>query len=227
MQNCRIKSLQDNISALAYGGGYTTIMEQLKCTEEEANKIVRNYEEGFQGTTAFARRGEAFVKKHGYILMCTLTGHRMHWWDHEVWKQRQESFTPEFWERYKRIKQQWENSGPHSKWETPPREIAEVKQHARAGSKWGRLARNAPPQGTSACMTKEATTNIFNWIVDNGHFGKILCCALVHDETNWEYPKEVVDFPNIVKSMMEASAAKYCKSIEIPAEASVGDHWIH
>lgn len=31
-------------------------------------------------------------------------------------------------------------------------------------------------------MTKEAVTNIFNWIVDNGYFGKILCCVLVHDK---------------------------------------------
>ena len=50
---------------------------------------------------------------------------------------------------------------------------------------------------------------------------------MVHDETNWEYPKEVTEFPKVVKTMMESAAAKYCKSIEIPAEASVGDHWIH
>ena len=76
-------------------------------------------------------------------------------------------------------------------------------------------------------MTKEATLNIFNWIVDNGYFGKILCCALVHDETNWEFPEEIKEFPTIVKQTMEASAAKYCKSIEIPADASVSDHWVH
>lgn len=46
-------------------------------------------------------------------------------------------------------------------------------------------------------------------------------------ETNWEFPKEIEDFPNIVKHMMEASAAKFCESIEIPAETSVGTHWIH
>lgn len=202
--------------ALAYGGGYTTIMEQLKCTEEEAKKIIANYEEGFKGTTEFAKKGSAFVRKNGYILMCPLTGHRMHWWDHNEWVERQKSFTKEFWEEYKT-----KHKG------TGDAVAREVSMHFRAASKWDRLARNAPPQGTSACMTKEATTNIFNWIVDNGYFGKILLCALVHDETNWEFPSEITEFPGIVKSMMEASAAKYCKSIEIPAEASVGDHWIH
>lgn len=202
--------------ALAYGGGYTTIMQQLKCSEEEAKQIVANYEEGFKGTTEFAKKGSAFVRKNGYILMCPLTGHRMYWWDHDRWLERQKSFTQEFWEEYRN-----KHKGTNDV-------IAqEVSMHFRAASKYDRLARNAPPQGTSAVMTKEATTNIFHWIINNGYFGKILCCALVHDETNWEYPEEVKEFPNIVKSMMENSAAKYCKSLEIPAESSVGPHWIH
>ena len=202
--------------ALAYGGGYTTIMQQLKCSEEEAKQIVANYEEGFKGTTEFAKKGSAFVRKNGYILMCPLTGHRMYWWDHDKWLERQKSFTQDFWEDY-RNKHKGTNDA-----------IAqEVSMHFRAASKYDRLARNAPPQGTSAVMTKEATTNIFHWIINNGYFGKILCCALVHDETNWEYPEEVKEFPNIVKSMMENSAAKYCKSLEIPAESSIGSHWIH
>lgn len=46
-------------------------------------------------------------------------------------------------------------------------------------------------------------------------------------ETNWEYPKELKEFPNIVSKTMEESAAKYCKSLPIPAEASVGEYWIH
>ena len=202
--------------ALAYGGGYTTIMQQLKCSEEEAKTIVKNYEEGFKGTTEFARKGSAFVRKNGYILMCPLTGHRMYWWDHKEWLKRQKSFTQEFWEEYRT-----EHKG------TGDAIAKEVSMHFRAASKWDRLARNAPPQGTSACMTKEATTNIFNWIVANGYFGKIRCCAVVHDETNWEFPKEVKEFPYIVKSKMEEAAAKYCKSIEIPAEAEVESFWKH
>ena len=148
--------------------------------------------------------------------MCPQTGHKMYWWDHKDWLAEQESFTNEFWEDYRA-----NHKG------TGDAVALQVSRHFRAASKWDRLARNAPPQGTSAIMTKEATTNIFNWIVDNGYFNKILLVAMVHDETNWEYPKEVKGFPNIVESMMEEAAAKYCKSIEIPAEASVGTHWIH
>jgi len=202
--------------ALAYGGGYTTIMQQLKCSEEEALTIVKNYEEGFKGTVEFAKRGAAFVRKNGYILICPLTGHKMYWWDHDVWLARQQSFTPEFWEEYRQF-----HKG------TGDEVALMVSSHFRAASKWDRLARNAPPQGTSAAMTKEAVTDIFNWIVENKYFGKILCCALVHDETCWEFPKEVKEFPNIVQQKMEESAAKYCKSLPIPAEAEVSDHWVH
>ena len=102
-----------------------------------------------------------------------------------------------------------------------------VSMHFKAASKYDRLARNAPAQGTSAIMTKVAVTDIFNWIVDNGYFGIIHCCVLVHDETNWDYPKEVTVFPSIVQSCMEKAAAQFCKSLKIPAEPAVGDHWIH
>lgn len=157
--------------ALAYGGGHTTIMQQLKCSEEEALNIVKNYEEGFKGTVEFAKRGAAFVRKNGYILMCPQTGHKMYWWDHKQWLDRQKSFTKEFWEDYR---ENHKGTGD---------EIAiMVSKHFRAASKWDRLARNAPPQGTSAIMTKEAVISIFNWIVENKYFGKILCCALVHDK---------------------------------------------
>lgn len=46
-------------------------------------------------------------------------------------------------------------------------------------------------------------------------------------EANWEYPETLENFHEILVGKMEASAAKYCKKLPIPADASVGDHWIH
>ena len=191
-------------------------MQQLKCSEEEAKKIVSNYEEGFKGTVEFARKGSRYVRTYGNILICPLTGHRLYWWDFKKYQEETSQFTPEFWENYRLY-----HKGTNDK------VALKVKTLFKAASKYDRLARNSPPQGTSACMTKTATTNIFNWIVDNGYFGKILLCALVHDETVWEFPKEVEEFPKIVQTMMEEAAAKFCKSLPIPAEPAVGDHWIH
>ena len=103
----------------------------------------------------------------------------------------------------------------------------EVKNHFQEVSKFDRKALNSPTQGTGAIILKESQIEIFNWVVDNGYFGKCLLCNLTHDECNWEYPKELSTFPNIIKSYMENIAAKYCKSVPIPAEASVGECWIH
>lgn len=202
--------------ALAYGGGYTTIMEQLKCSEEEAKTILKNYEEGFKGTIEFAKKGLAFVKRYGYISMNKLTGHRLYWWDHSKWLERQKSFTSEFWETYKRV-----HKGTKDEVEM------KVKNHFKTLSKYGRLARNAPAQGTSSIMTKDALISLFNWVIDNNYFNKIKLVNVTHDETNWEFPKELSEFPKIVQKFMEESAAKYCKSLPIPAEASVGEYWIH
>ena len=46
-------------------------------------------------------------------------------------------------------------------------------------------------------------------------------------EINCIYPEEIDNFPTILENIMESSAAKYCKSLPIPAEAEVSDHWIH
>lgn len=129
--------------ALAYGGGFTTIMQQLKCSEEEAKKLVANYEEGFKGTIAFAKKGSAFVRKNGYIVICPMTGHRLHWYDHQEWLERQKSFTKEFWEEYR------------TKHKGTGDNIAQmVSMHFKAASYYDRLARNAPPQGELIALYK-------------------------------------------------------------------------
>ena len=74
---------------------------------------------------------------------------------------------------------------------------------------------------------KNAMTRLFDWIVDNNHFNKVHICASVHDEIVCDYPEELANFPEILKNIMEKSASKFCRSLPIPAEASVGKCWIH
>ena len=58
---------------------------------------------------------------------------------------------------------------------------------------------------------------------------KVRNCRHQHsnDELNCDYPQEVESFPKVLKAIMENAAAKYCKSLPIPAVPEVGDHWIH
>lgn len=81
----------------------------------------------------------------------------------------------------------------------------------------------------SGCVIiKMAVTDFFNWVVDNGYFGKIEFAAIVHDEINIIYPKELHDIvPNKLKECMEKAASIICKKLPIPAEAEVASCWKH
>jgi DNA polymerase I-like protein with 3'-5' exonuclease and polymerase domains len=89
------------------------------------------------------------------------------------------------------------------------------------------MALNIPTQGGGAIVLKEAAIRLFDYIVDNNYFGKILLVNLTHDEINTEFPKDFTEWPNIVSKTMEEAAAKYYTKLPIPAESSVGTCWIH
>ena len=200
-----------------FGGTEYAIMGVLGCTIEEAREFKNAYEKGFPGIAEFKRKGSEFVRKHGYILMCQYSGHRMFWWDHQKWLDTQKSFTQEFWEEYRTL-----HKG------TGDRIAQMVSNHFRAASKWDRMALNAPTQGSGIVILKIAMTDFFNWIVDNGYFKIVELSALVHDEANIIYPKELHDIaPHKLKECMESAAALVCTKLPIPAEASISDHWVH
>ena len=211
--------------ALNFGGGKQAIMQAINCTENEAETIIKNYEEGFKGTANFAKKGSKFVREHGYVLINPITGHRLNWWDFKEWKERQKSFNSEFWDNYKNIKKLWIENG--SDFNDKSQILKEVSMHFKAASKYDRMVRNSPTQGTAAIITKQACIDLFNWILEHNMFNKIKLCVLVHDEINCEYPKELESFPSTLQDIMEKAAAKYCKSLPIPAEPSVNLFWVH
>lgn len=199
-----------------FGGSPEAIQNAMGCTKEEAEFYAAGYNEGFKGIAKFKINGERDVKRLGYILLNPITGHKTYWWDWKHWKEVQKSYTKEFWEDYKL----------HHKG-TGDSIALEVSYHFKSASKWSRKALNSVTQGTGAIILKESQVDVFNWVVDNGYFGKILLLNLTHDEANWEYPEVIEEFPSILKSKMEKTAAKYCKSLPIPAEAEVNNCWIH
>ena len=202
---------------IQFGGSAFGLATQLAIPEKTAQKYVDSYYNKFKGIADFKKRGSEFVRKNGYILMCKYSGHKMFWWDHEQWLKRQQSFTQDFWEDYR-----LNHKG------TGDAIAQEVSMHFRAASKWDRMALNAPTQGSGSIILKIAMTDFFNWIVDNGYFGKVELSALVHDEANVVYPLELHDIvPSTLKNCMEKAAALICTKLPIPAEASVDNHWVH
>ena len=198
-----------------FGGSAQAIASSLGCPIEEAERIATAYLTGFPGIAKFKSEGSKAVRKNGYVLMCKYTGHKMYWWDHNKWIDRQNTFTQEFWEDYRNNHKGTSSSIALS-----------VREHFQAASKWDRMALNAPTQNTGVVILKDAMISFFNYIVNNNLFNIVKIVALVHDEANIEYPKNL-NMDEVLKSCMETSASKYCKSLPIPAEASVGNCWIH
>lgn len=202
---------------IQFGGSAYGLATQLAVPEVTAQKYVDSYYNKFKGIADFKKKGSEFVRRNGYILMCKYSGHKMYWWDHEEWLKRQKSFTQEFWEEYRT-----KHKG------TGDRIAQEVSMHFRAASKYDRMALNAPTQGSGSIILKIAITNFFNWIVDNNYFGIVEISALVHDEANVIYKKELHDIvPQKLQQCMEEAAALICTKVPIPAVPEVGDHWIH
>ena len=202
--------------AYMFGAAAPTIAQSANCSVEQAQEYIDRLDKGFTGISRFAREGSKFVRKNGYVLINKYTGHKMYWWDHDKWLERQKSFTSEFWDEYKAY-----HKG------TTSRVALEVREHFQAASKWDRMARNAPTQGSGACITKLACTNFFNWIIDNNLFDKVKIVAIVHDEVCIEYPKELEDTYKVLEHHMEEASKAYCKFSKIPAKAEIGLHWIH
>ena len=126
--------------AMQFGGSPFAIQGALACSIEEAEQIAEDYWNGFKGIADFKKRGSEFVRKHGYILMCQYSGHKMFWWDHNRWLERQKSFTQDFWEEYRT-----KHKG------TGDAIAREVSMHFKAASKYDRMALNAPTQGEQHC----------------------------------------------------------------------------
>lgn len=201
---------------IQFGGSAFGLAQQLGVPEKIAQSYVDKYYGRFKGIAKFKAEGSRFVREKGYILMCKYSGHKMYWYDHKEWLERQKSYTPAFWKDY---------SINHKG--TGDAVAKEVSKHSRAASKWDRLALNSVTQGSGIVILKIAMTNFFNWIVDKGYFGIVELAALVHDESNVIYPENLTEVPIMQKKFMEEAASIICKKLPIPAELAVGDCWIH
>ena len=190
-----------------FGGGAGAVADALGCSREEAQKFVKAYADGFKGITEFKKKGSAFVRQNGYVLICEHTGHKLYWEDFKKWREIED--LPEY--IYKR--------------EYSP---AERKEHEGAAAKWDRMALNAPTQGSGIAILKLSMTLFFKWLCKEGLFNKVLLCNLIHDEAVIEYPEELKDIvvPKL-QEYMEKGASVLCKKLPIPCVPETGLWWIH
>lgn len=211
----KVKSVE---FAVQFGSDGSAVAPQLGISVEEARKLVTNLLSGMKGLAEFKSKGSKLVKQNGYVVAMPQTGHKVYWYDHKEWLERQKSFTNEFWEDYK-INHKGRENDPIVKM---------VSMHIKAASAWDRYALNIPTQGGGAVVLKEACIMLFKWIIDNNYFKKILLVNFTHDEINSEAPKELEDsYPKLVSKIMQEAAAKYYYKLPIPAEPAVNTYWEH
>lgn len=204
--------------AVAYGSDGTSIAANIGMNPEKARDMVSNLLKGMPGMANFKKKASKFVANNGYIVLNEVTGHRVYWPEWAEWKAEAERMDESFMINYATM-----HKGTGD-------DICQmVKRHISRGHTWfGKNVLNYPIQGGSAIVLKQAAADLFEWIVKHGYFGKILFCVFVHDELDCECPKDIAEpFSKIMQNTMKNASAKYYKKLPIPAECSIGDHWIH
>lgn len=210
----KVKSVE---FAVQFGSDGTAVAPQLGISEEEARQLVSNLLSGMKGLARFKNEGSKKVRASGYVTALEQTGHKVYWASWKDWVKESENWDSDFWDNYKTY-----HKG------TGDKVALQVKQHFKEASKWDRLALNIPTQAGGAVVLKTAVINLFNWIIDNGYFNKILLVNFTHDEINSEFPKELKDsYPKLVAQIMKDAAAIYYHKLPIPAEAEVDTCWRH
>lgn len=204
--------------AVGYGSDGTSIATSIGLPVDKARAMVTGILKGMPGMAKFKKQAGKFLKEHGYIIINKQTGHRIYWPEWAYWKSTEDRFDRKFWDDYRMYHKGTDD------------EVAQmVRKHISMGHDWfEKNVLNYPIQGGSAIVMKQAAADLFEWVVKNNLFGKVLFCVFVHDELDCECPKELAEsFSKVVQNIMEKAAAKYYKRLPIPADCEVSSHWVH
>jgi len=202
----------------AYGGkGYTSAAKLGLDTQTVLNSMAQ-LQKVMKGMAAYKKKAAKFVKEHGYIVINEQTGHRIYWPEWSAWRAVEDTFDSNFWEDF-RIYHQG----------TGDEVCQKVAQHRKDGEDWlEKNVLNYPIQGGSAIVLKQAAADLFEWVVRNNLFNKVLFCVFVHDEIDCECPEPIAGIvTKKVEQIMERAAGRFYKRLPIPSEGAVNTYWVH
>lgn len=212
----------------AYGGDANTLIGRDHIPREEAMEIESNYRKGFKGVADYQAYQRRIVMQLGYINTCPEVGFRAHIYDFEELDNTQKKFCKEFWDDYRKRKATvlaTGNSDPI---------VEEVRHYFKRKSASERQSINYPIQSRGSAIFKICAVNLFNWVVDNGLFGKVKFCIPAHDEFNIEAPEEIAnEVADKLHECMVKAGRFICKIVPLEAEVSrledgaLPTYWIH
>lgn len=229
-----VKEKRPDLRALAkkakfsihYGGNGSTIAKNLSLPEEQGYSIEKAYLSGFSNINNYFKQVKKDMWDKGYILISSITGHKMFIPNWTELKEEEAFFTQEFWEKYRIVKQQWIEAG--SDLDNKPAMMQRVSQFFKSKSGYERNSLNAPVQGTSAIITKIAGIKYFNHLMDNDLLFKVWIPNCVHDEYLVEVPDELIEQESkALQTAMNSAGDIFCKSVKLRAVPEWGKHWVH
>ena len=191
---------------------------------EEAEKIYNNYMSGFSGLKRYQdfRRKDWFAK--GYKLLNPHTGHKAFIYDYDKLLEEKERMSRMDWDYYRQMKKEY-----------PECDTVQVVRHffkRKADSE--RQSINYPIQATGSMCLRVALINFFNYLCNNGLFGKVKITITPYDEINCEAPADIAEeIAQEVHKEMVKSGAIFCTRCKLEADmsrlpdGSLPTFWVH
>lgn len=204
------------------GTGYTAALN-LNISRQEGEELEKTYFEAFPKLKEHFDKVEKEAIENGYILIDEVTGSKWFLFQHDKFKETYtiiENLPKAYWDKYKQEK------AKQSSWYLEQKENIS-KYYSRKGQ-IRRNAINAPVQGSSATITKIALVNMYQYILSNNLFGKVLIVNAIHDELMLEVPKDISEsMAKVLQKCMEDAGKEHCTIIPLKAEPIIADWWQH
>jgi len=184
---------------LSYGKTAFSVKDDLNCTEQEAQKLIDVLKSKSPLQWNYFKANGEFVKKHGYIIIDSVTNRI--------------SYFPE-WEEYKEL----------GKIPYDAKTKEQISRYYKLRGFLERGAANRPIQGGGAAMSKLAAI-IFEEEIENLNYDAFIV-NLIHDEIVVECKTEQAEqVKSVLEQAMIKSGSYFCKTIPMKVESYIGNTW--
>ena len=211
-----------------YGGDAHTIHSTKGIPLKEAEIIYDNYMKGFPGVKDYQDRQRKFVIENGYVTLCYKTGHKSFMPDFRQFKDLEKKLDRTFWRKYRDIPRNPDTGKKKGRNEEEIEMTKDVSTFYKTKSSMEKQAIDYSCQGSGAVMHKLSSILFFKWIKDNHLLYKVKLVLAVHDELDFECPAEIADkAAKALQDFMYKAGDYLCGEPHFPADAEIGDYWIH
>ena len=219
---------------IAYGGNADTIQQNYGKSKEESEQIYNSYMDGLKGVQQYQKFCRKDVMDKGYILLNPKTGHKAYIYDYNKLIELKESFTQEFWEKYKEIPRNPLTGKKEPRNFEEEQMCKNVKKFFKRKSDCEKQSINFRIQSSGALCLRVALINFFNWIIENNLFNIVKISIIPYDEINCEAPKEIAEEVTSKLYYYMVKAGKFfCTRCKLDADisrledGSLPSYWIH